>query len=253
SSKQEIIACLAPRRERGASPTFASRRPRRPTTSAWTFGSGALRQLRGAGEQLLAGVFCRVFDHLFEQGAQNPAEVGPGLDPELAHQVVAVHGELAHAERRAGREHARDVRAEVFELPELGAHLAALRLHVGFGELVELRGELGTHAAEPATHGRVAPRAVVTDEVVAHERDDARALFVREAQALEERARHFGADALVLVERVVVRLLAPGARARLADVVQEARDAQNWIARARVEASEPVSPHVVRVIPILLD
>ena len=44
--------------------------------------------------------------------------------------------------------------------------------------------------------------------VVAHERGDARALLVREAQALAHGVDHLRPDALVLVERVVLRLVA---------------------------------------------
>jgi hypothetical protein len=56
----------------------------------------------------------------------------------------------------------------------------------------------------------------------------------------------------VLVERVVVVLVAPGPRTRLADVVQKAGDAEYGVVRTRVQAMHRMTPHVERVIAVLL-
>src|SRR5205814_8525767 len=85
-----------------------------------------------------------------------------------------------------------------------------------------------------------------------HEADDALAFLVREAKPFEKRPGHFGSDALVLVERVVVVLVAPFPRARLADVMKQPRNAQHRLGGARVEALHRVTPHVERMKSILL-
>ena len=79
-----------------------------------------------------------------------------------------------------------------------------------------------------------------------------RALVVRKLETRGDRMRDLGAHLIVIVERVVLRLLAHGARARLADVVEKRGDAQDRIARARVHALHAVRPHVVRVVLVLL-
>ena len=68
---------------------------------------------------------------------------------------------------------------------------------------------------------------------MAHEVHDALALLVREAQPREDGIGDLGADALVLVERVVVGLVAECARPRLADVVEERGDAEDRFRRRR--------------------
>ena len=81
--------------------------------------------------------------------------------------------------------------------------------------------------------------------------------MIRARSSLEKRRRassglgHLGADALVIVEGVVVRLVREGARPRLGDVVEERGDAEDRLGRARVEAGHGVAPDVVRV-PLVL-
>jgi hypothetical protein len=82
---------------------------------------------------------------------------------------------------------------------------------------------------------------------------DARPLVIREAKALTDRIRDLGANPVVIVECIILRLFAVGTRLRLAHVVKERGDTENGIAHARIHALHPVPPHIVRVVLVLHD
>ncbi len=84
--------------------------------------------------------------------------------------------------------------------------------------------------------------------VLAHEMLGRSNDLVWEAKALEHRPRHLGADELVTIKvRAVLR-------ARLADVVEQGRQAKSQIAwRRSIEGGEIMTPDIVGVPLVLLD
>ncbi len=175
-----------------------------------------------------------------------------GSEPQLPHQVVAVEGEGLGGEGVAGLQDACGALAELLDALQLLRGGAPLAEDVGAAEHVEVFHTFAGDAADPAADGGVGPGWLVADEVVADEVDDAEAVVVGEAEALEDGVGDLGADALVLVEGVVAGLVAEGAALGLADVVEEGGDAEDGVALAGVEAGHGVAPDVEDVPAILL-
>src|SRR2546428_133099 len=185
-------------------------------------------------------VFGGLVEHPLEQRVQNAADLRPRRDRELAHDVVAVDREVAQRERVRGGDLLLDALPERLERVHARRARTAADV-VRAPQREERRDVVETDGPDEATHGRVGPVGLVPEHVMADEVRDLGDRLLVELPAPQDLTRLELADELVLVEMPV------GERVRLPDVVEEAGQSEDEIARRRrVDGRQRVFEDVLR-------
>src|SRR5438093_11330212 len=161
-------------------------------------GPHRLREL----DELLARVQRRLVEHPLEQGAEDAADLRPGWDPQLAHDVVPVDGEIALRERVRGGDLLLDALPQRLERVHARRACPAADV-VGPPEREESRDVVETDRADETAHGRVGPVGLVPEHVIADEVRDLGHRLLVELPATQDLTRLEFADELVLVEVTV--------------------------------------------------
>src|SRR5437870_1783201 len=191
-------------------------------------------------DELLARVQRGLVEHTLEERAQDAADLRPRWDRELAHDIVAVDREIALGERVRGGDLLLDALPQ--RLERVHARRARTAADVVGAPQREERGDVvETDGPDEATHGRVGPVGLIPEHVMADEVRDLGDRLLVELPAPQDLTRLELADELVLMEVPV------GEGVRLPDVVEEAGQSEDEIARRRrVDGRQRVFEDVLR-------
>jgi len=187
----------------------------------------------------VALVVGRIVEHGFQEFGEQAPDDGSRTHPELPNQVIATNRKLACVQRARCQLDA-DPGAQLVESAAHGLFDSGCHI-VSPAQREQVHQRRSSDAADKAANRRVCPFAAVGEHVMAHQQSPPRDLDARHVEAAKDRLEHLCAHRL-MADEVAISL-----GARLADVVQQAKQAQVRVAGGqRIRGAQGVVKRITR-------